>query len=96
MSNIIPPKVRLTPVGPQFTPINGPHHLTKLKRLAYKAVIWAALRAQLTGTHHSGPEPEWPPHRNPAAASATDEGTTHCSHDHNPPPLNGRLSGDRH
>ncbi|MFC9358383.1 RNB domain-containing ribonuclease [Rhodococcus sp. NPDC057014] len=40
--------------------IRGPWTTAAAKKPAEQAALWAALRAQLTGTDHPAPEPEWP------------------------------------
>jgi ribonuclease R len=40
--------------------IRGPWATAAAKKPAEQAALWAALRAQLTGTDHPDTEPEWP------------------------------------
>ncbi|WAM19533.1 RNB domain-containing ribonuclease [Rhodococcus sp. JS3073] len=40
--------------------VRGPWTIAAAKKPAEQAALWAALRAQLTGTDHPDPEPEWP------------------------------------
>ncbi|MFD9663498.1 RNB domain-containing ribonuclease [Rhodococcus sp. NPDC059968] len=40
--------------------IRGPWTIAAAKKPAEQATLWAAVRAQLTGTDHPDPEPEWP------------------------------------
>ncbi|WP_370185224.1 RNB domain-containing ribonuclease [Rhodococcus wratislaviensis] len=40
--------------------IRGPWATAAAKKPAEQAALWAGLRAQLTGTDHPEPEPEWP------------------------------------
>jgi ribonuclease R len=55
--------------------VRGPWTIAAAKKRAEQAALWAGLRAQLTGTDHPDPEPEWPaapqnpqPPATPAAA----------------------------
>ena len=40
--------------------VRGPWTAAAAKKPAEQAALWAAVRAQLTGTDHPDPEPEWP------------------------------------
>ncbi|EID79872.1 Ribonuclease R [Rhodococcus sp. T7] len=40
--------------------VRGPWTIAAAKKPAEQAALWAGLRAQLTGTDHPDPEPEWP------------------------------------
>ncbi|WP_213571213.1 RNB domain-containing ribonuclease [Rhodococcus sp. USK13] len=40
--------------------VRGSWTIAAAKKPAEQAALWAAIRAQLTGTDHPGPEPEWP------------------------------------
>ncbi|WP_370185697.1 RNB domain-containing ribonuclease [Rhodococcus wratislaviensis] len=40
--------------------VRGPWAMAAAKKPAEQAAIWAAVRAQLTGTDHPDPEPDWP------------------------------------
>ncbi|BAH48379.1 RNB domain-containing ribonuclease [Rhodococcus opacus] len=66
--------------------IHGPWTIAAAKKLAEQAALWAGLRAQLTGTNHPDPEPEWlaaPQNpQPPATPAAADPGPAIASPPH--------------